>query len=70
MSIKNEDRHGIANLQHEKVKAFDKFHIPPLLVFALAGLPFLYLVVSKFVLEDDDMNKAHEKNLLLAVRKT
>lgn len=70
MSIKNEDRHGMANLAHEKVKAFDKFHIPPLLVFALAGVPFLYLIVSKLVLDDDDTTKAHEKNLLMAVRKT
>ena len=42
MSIRNEDRHGLANLQHERVKAFDKLHIPPIIIFLLIGLPIVY----------------------------
>jgi len=59
MSIRNEDRHGLSNLQHERVKAFDKFHIPPWLVFALVLLPVSICLVVQFEIVDEEINKTH-----------
>jgi hypothetical protein len=33
MSIRNVDRHGIANLKHDPVKPLDRFKIPPFLIY-------------------------------------
>lgn len=70
MSIRNEDRHGLANLQHERVKAFDRFHMPPWLVFALVLVPTSICLAVQFELVDEEINKSHQKALLTAVKKT
>ena len=70
MSIRNEDRHGLSNLQHERVKAFDRFHIPPWLVFALVLLPVSICLAVQFELVDEEINKTHQKALLTAVKKS
>ena len=43
MSIRNEDRHGMANLQHERVKPFDKYKVPPFVIFILVSIPLIYV---------------------------
>jgi hypothetical protein len=70
MSIKNEDRLGLANLQHERVKTLDKLHVPPILVFALLIVPAIVFISQRVLLEDEAIEKLQEKNLLLAVKKT
>lgn len=44
MSIRNEDRHGIANLQHERVKPLDKYHTPPWFLIVLVVIPLGYWI--------------------------
>jgi len=44
MSIKNEDRHGLSNLLHERVKVLDKLHVPPLLIFAMFIVPAIVFI--------------------------
>ena len=46
MSIKNEDRHGLANLMHERVKALDKAHISPIAIIILLLGPIAYLIMK------------------------
>lgn len=70
MSIRNEDRHGMANLQHERVKSFDKFHVPPALVFLLVGCPVLVYLATHMNAEEESFERARQQNLLQAVRKT
>lgn len=70
MSIKNEDRHGMANLQHERVKALDKFHFPPWLLFVLCAIPLGGMYFSKLQLEEEELYKLRDRNVLLAVKKT
>lgn len=52
MSIKNEDRHGLKNLTHERVKPLDKAHIPPYVIFITLLLPFTYYM-SKFITDNE-----------------
>ena len=70
MSIRNEDRHGLSNLQHERVKTLDKLHFPPLLIFGVIVVPALVFIYQRVMLEDESIQKLQEKNLLLAVKKT
>ena len=51
MSIRNVDRHGIANLAHEPVKAFDRLKVPPIIVYLFIFCFVLY-VIMKF--EDNE----------------
>ena len=68
MSIRNEDRHGLSNLRHEEVKPFDKYHIPPLLIFFMVMPVFYYIV--KIINSDEQLRDQQQRNLLLAMRKT
>ena len=70
MSIRNEDRHGLANLQHERVKALDKFQIPPVILFTLVFIPFSLFLATTYKSVDDENQKQHQQNILKAVRKT
>ena len=70
MSIRNEDRHGLANLQHDRVKPFDKYHIPPYLAFALVGIPLLLVMAQLADAEESSITELHQKNVLLAMKKT
>ena len=47
MSIRNEDRHGMSNLMHERVKSLDKIHFPPYLIIGLFVVPVLVFVYSR-----------------------
>ena len=70
MSIRNEDRHGLSNLVHERVKAFDKLHMPPWLVFLLIAFPLVFMYTNKLQLEEEELSDLRERNVLLAMRKT
>ena len=48
MSIKNEDRHGLANLQHERVKPLDKAHISPVTIIIIMLGPIAYFIVKGY----------------------
>ena len=70
MSIKNEDRHGMSSLKHERVKAFDKLHIPPGIAYMLVGFPIVMFFASKYINEEEELSDLRERNTLLAMRKT
>ena len=70
MSIKNEDRHGLANLSHERVKALDKMHFPPWLIFLLVAFPVCGLYFSRIQQEEEELYQLRDRNVLLAMRKT
>ena len=70
MSIRNEDRHGLSNLQHERVKSFDKLHVPPFLIFLLVGIPVVYCFSVMQESDEDSSELMRKKALLKAVRKT
>ena len=70
MSIRNEDRHGLANLTHERTKAMDKLHMPPWLIFLLVAFPVCFLVADKMQHEEAELNDLRDRNVLMAMRKT
>lgn len=43
MHYRNIDRHGIGNMQAEKVKIFDRLKFPVVLVFVTIGFIVLYI---------------------------
>ena len=45
MSIRNYDRHGMANLAHEPVKPLDRVKIPPWLIYSCVFSVFAFFVV-------------------------
>ena len=45
MSIRNYDRHGMANLMHDPVKPLDRAKIPPWLLYLIVFSLFGYFVV-------------------------
>ncbi len=53
MSIRNEDRHGLANLTHERVKGLDKIHVPPYLIFGVIILPIIIFIYQRVIVEDE-----------------
>ena len=55
MSIKNEDRHGLAHLQHDDVKILDKLHVPPWLIFAIVAFPLGVILYQGVGLQDQDI---------------
>mgnify|MGYP006103740141 CR=1 FL=1 len=57
MSIKNEDRHGLANLKHEEVKPLDRLHVPPFLVISIFLIPISMVIYSRYQAEDEDIQK-------------
>ena len=70
MSIKNEDRHGLANLQHERVKPFDKAHISPIAIIFIVLGPIAYFIVKKVSEDEESLNQLHQRNIMLAMKKT
>ena len=46
MSIRMEDRHGLSNLKHERVKPLDKMHFPPWLAMLLVGMPLAAMILN------------------------
>ena len=68
MSIRNYDRHGMANLAHEPVKPLDRLKIPPWLLYMLIVTIFAYFVVN---FENDkglDVEQLRRDNMLKAMR--
>lgn len=70
MSIRNEDRHGIANLTHERVKLMDKLHIPPWLIFGFVVVPMMWFLHNQYRSTSDTAEIISRRNLLLAAKKT
>lgn len=70
MSIRNEDRHGLGNLQHEEVKVFDKLHVPPWLLILLFGLPITTFVATYVNNDRESTENLRKHNLKLAKKKT
>lgn len=48
MSIKNEDRHGLAHLKHDDVKILDRLHFPPWFLFIFIGVPVGMVIFRGF----------------------
>lgn len=70
MSIRNVDRHGLGNLQHDPVKPLDRVKIPPWLLYLLFFSAFGYVVMSMQEQEESNIEELQKKNLLLAMKKT
>ena len=70
MSIRKEDRHGLANLEHERTKPLDKYHFPPWLLFAMVGIPVFMVLAQLWANQDGSIEELHQRNLLLAMKKT
>ena len=70
MSIRNVDRHGLGNLQHDPVKPLDRLKIPPFLLYLLVLGGILYVVTMMQDSEETGFQELSKKNLLLAMKKT
>lgn len=70
MSIRNLDRHGLGNLQHDPVKPLDRVKIPPFLLYALLFGGLCYFMLQLQDSEELDYQNLAKKNILLAMKKT
>lgn len=70
MSIRNVDRHGLGNLQHDPVKPLDRLKIPPFLLYMLALAGILYVMAFLQDSEELEFHNLARKNILLAMKKT
>jgi hypothetical protein len=70
MSIRNVDRHGLGNLQHDPVKPLDRLKVPPWLLYAFFLAGFAYVAMSMESTESTNLEELSKKNLLLAMKKT
>ena len=68
MSIRNYDRHGMANLAHDKVKPLDRLHIPPWVIYGVIFSVFVYITMR--VNSDKGLNieQLRRENMLKAMR--
>ena len=70
MSIRMEDRHGLSNLVHERVKALDKMHFPPWLAMLLIGFPLAAIILNTMSSEEEAIHSLRERSTLLAMKRT
>lgn len=70
MSIKNYDRHGIENLQHDHVKPLDRLKIPAWVLWGTLFIFFVEISKQKLQNEDMDIERVTRKNMLLAMKRT
>lgn len=70
MSIRNMDRHGLANLAHDAVKPLDRLKIPPYFLYGLAIFIFLSTMWHQMDNEEMQLEVLARKNLLLAMKKS
>ena len=60
----------MTNLQHDRVKALDRIHVPPFLIFGLFVVPALLFIYTRVTNDDESIQKLQERNMLLAMKKT
>ena len=68
MSIRNYDRHGMANLAHEEVKPLDRVKIPAWLIWGVLGLMFFGLNYQAMNEKGMDVEQLQRENMLKAMR--
>ena len=68
MSIRNYDRHGMANLAHEPVKPLDRFKIPAWVVYGCLFSIFAYVVVASQTDKGLNIEQLRRENMLKAMR--
>ena len=68
MSIRNYDRHGMANLAHDPVKPLDRLKIPPWLIYGVVFSLFAYFVVRTSSEKGLDIEQLRRENMLKAMR--
>ena len=70
MSIRNIDRHGLGNLQHDPVKPLDRVKVPPWLLYLMVLAAFGYVAMTMQESEETNLEELSKKNILLAMKKT
>lgn len=70
MSVKNFDRHGIENLQHDPVKPLDRIKTPAWMLWGTLFLIFAQIVLTNVQEEELDLEKMTRRNMLLAMKRT
>ena len=68
MSIRNYDRHGMANLAHDKVKPLDRLHIPPWVIYGVIFSVIVYTTMKVNMDKGLNIEQLRRENMLKAMR--
>ena len=68
MSIRNYDRHGMANLAHDKVKPLDRLHIPPWVIYGVIFSVVAYTTMKVNMDKGLNIEQLRRENMLKAMR--
>ena len=68
MSIRNYDRHGMANLAHDKVKPLDRLHIPPWIIYGVIFSVIAYTTMKVNMDKGLNIEQLRRENMLKAMR--
>ncbi len=68
MSIRNYDRHGMANLAHDPVKPLDRLKIPPWLLYGCVFSIFAFFVIKTSNEKGLNIEQLRRENMLKAMR--